>query len=50
MDPELTTSNIGGSRFYQLFNVGRGNQTGSQEHSRRSSLNNEFGYLDGKCH
>lgn len=46
VDPELTTSNIGGSRFYQLFNVGRGNQTGSQEHSRRSSLNNEFGYLD----
>ena len=46
VDPELSTS-IGGSRFYQLFQIGRGSQ-GSQEHSRRSSLNDEFGYLNGR--
>ena len=50
-DPILETevnANIGGSRLFQLFHHQPGSHNESQEHSRRSSLNDEFGYLNGE--
>ncbi|KAK3609766.1 hypothetical protein CHS0354_022625 [Potamilus streckersoni] len=44
---ELDVQSIAGSRFYQLFKMSTsGSQGNSKENSRRSSLNEEFGYLN----
>ncbi|KAL3856403.1 hypothetical protein ACJMK2_011168 [Sinanodonta woodiana] len=44
---ELDVHGITGSRFYQLFKMSTsGSQGNSQENSRRSSMNEEFGYLN----
>ena len=47
LDNEVNT-NIGGSRLFQLFQHRPSSHNESQEHSRRSSLNDEFGYLNGE--